>query len=884
MEVLTLILKRKVRLSDSFCYHKHCEELQLINVCFADDLFIFARGDVDSAWIIMEALDEFKGSSGLVPSIPKSTGFFFNVANHVKNFFWVKGYPGKVNHVKNSILNIMPFAKGFLTSSTKLKKNDKDDLEVRDLIEDDASQEGLVSKIKNIEGKVIGKGGNLRKPVRDDTSIKSDGTNESVKGTIDVTPINAAAINVKVGAVKESNGEVVANNSNVGAAEKEHTKGSFASMVQPVEKKLNFRAFVNDIKASDYDCVLPQVAMEKVKGRYENSIVGYFLGKDIAFQVVQNYVTNTWSKFGFQKITRTDEGVYLFKFTSKSGMEQALEKGLWIIRKSPLILTKWSPFVSLRKGEVTKVPVWVKLHGVPVLAYLDDGLSLIVTQIGNHIMLDAFTSTMCVESWGRISYARALIEVNSESVLKKQVSIGIPNDKGDEYIKEVIRVEYEWMPPQCEDCKVFGHCTNQCPKRPKENTTAVDVGSSRSNPIEDQGDGFVVVKNRKKKGESSRSFGGLRLLNQNSKIIWQKKKNVGSKGGSNSTYPNGSTNDTVKSDGSKATVNDNQPKKKMGENEKASTSQPSGVKSTPISNPFSVLNSEDGADCGDTVPTNVENTQYPKIGTEEGVSETYENSLWSKFKAQKGGLKEKARTSVISSMQVYWASVLAIPKGIILDIHQLIRGFLWCNGEYKCGKAKVAWSDICLPKSEGGLSLRSLEIFNMALMTTHIWNIVPNKESLWLCDLVRPFIRVNLGNGRNTSIWFDNWCSYCPLIRFLTCRDISREGFSIQDCVIDLVLNDGLKWPQSWFLKAPDLGLVPVSNLVANKSDVPRWQNRYGSFSDFSVRNVWETIRPRRDEVDWFRIVWFSHCVPRHAFHLWLVMRRSLKTKDNLRP
>ncbi|GKB57104.1 hypothetical protein Tco_0913290 [Tanacetum coccineum] len=88
--------------------------------------------------------------------------------------------------------------------------------------------------------------------------------------------------------------------------------------------------------------------------------------------------------------------------------------------------------------------------------------------------------------------------------------------------------------------------------------------------------------------------------------------------------------------------------------------------------------------------------------------------------------------SVISSMQVYWASVLAIPKGIILDIHQLIRGFLWCNGEYKCGKAKVAWSDICLPKSEGGLSLRSLEIFNMALMTTHIWNIVPNKESLWV--------------------------------------------------------------------------------------------------------------------------------------------------------
>ncbi|GJW81262.1 hypothetical protein Tco_0145237 [Tanacetum coccineum] len=60
--------------------------------------------------------------------------------------------------------------------------------------------------------------------------------------------------------------------------------------------------------------------------------------------------------------------------------------------------------------------------------------------------------------------------------------------------------------------------------------------------------------------------------------------------------------------------------------------------------------------------------------------------------------------SVISSMQVYWASVLIIPKGIILDIQQLIRGFLLCNGELKHGKAKVAWDVICLPKKEGGLA------------------------------------------------------------------------------------------------------------------------------------------------------------------------------------
>ncbi|GJU55244.1 hypothetical protein Tco_1228958 [Tanacetum coccineum] len=61
--------------------------------------------------------------------------------------------------------------------------------------------------------------------------------------------------------------------------------------------------------------------------------------------------------------------------------------------------------------------------------------------------------------------------------------------------------------------------------------------------------------------------------------------------------------------------------------------------------------------------------------------------------------------SVISSMHVYWASVLMIPIGIIQDIQQFMRGFLWCNGDLKRGKAKVTWEDICLPKSEGGLDL-----------------------------------------------------------------------------------------------------------------------------------------------------------------------------------
>ncbi|GJT75530.1 reverse transcriptase domain-containing protein [Tanacetum coccineum] len=324
----------------------------------------------------------------------------------------------------------------------------------------------------------------------------------------------------------------------------------------------------------------------------------------------RHYVSNTWRKFGFEKITRNDDGVYLFKFASKSGMDQVLEKGPWMIRKSPIILNKWSPSVSLKKGEVTKVPVWVKLYNVPVLAYSEDGLSLIATQIGKPIMLDAFTSSMCVESWGRISFARALIEISAHSVLKKEVTMAISDDEGDGYTKEVIRVVYEWKPPHCVNCQSFGHDPNLCPKLVREKipkTSAMDV---KANTMEENDDGFVEVKSRKKKkGADSRSFGGLRLNKPNSKVIWQQKKGVDAKGGSNSASPSVSTNDNEKGNGcSKPDLNS--------------------------PNPFDVLNVE-GEEMGDS-------GQQPKVSEHVGTESLNVN----KKKAQEPSSSKSAINDV----------------------------------------------------------------------------------------------------------------------------------------------------------------------------------------------------------------------------------------------
>ncbi|GJU29675.1 putative reverse transcriptase domain, reverse transcriptase zinc-binding domain protein [Tanacetum coccineum] len=60
MEVLTLMLSRRVRDSELFTYHRYCLELEIVNLCFADDLFLFAHGDKNSARVIWRYVSPLK--------------------------------------------------------------------------------------------------------------------------------------------------------------------------------------------------------------------------------------------------------------------------------------------------------------------------------------------------------------------------------------------------------------------------------------------------------------------------------------------------------------------------------------------------------------------------------------------------------------------------------------------------------------------------------------------------------------------------------------------------------------------------------------------------------------------------------------------------------
>ncbi|XP_071726825.1 uncharacterized protein [Rutidosis leptorrhynchoides] len=271
--------------------------------------------------------------------------------------------------------------------------------------------------------------------------------------------------------------------------------------------------------------------------------------------------------------------------------------------------------------------------------------------------------------------------------------------------------------------------------------------------------------------------------------------------------------------------------------------------------------------------------------------------------------------SVLTAMQIYWCSVFILPDMIVKDIEKLLRGFLWCQGPMKKGKAKVKWDDVCMPKEEGGLGIKRLKTWNIALMASHAWHILTLKQSIWVrwsyeykltshhfwsvglkagaswswrkILLIRPLIRnyicCQVGDGSFGSAWHDSWSNLGILSNIISHNDIIRAGWNDKTVIRDIVNDDGVVWPRGWGRKYPTLPSINVPSL-SNFPDKYGWKDPQGLVHEFSVAKAWDSLRPRGNQVPWYSVVWYSHCIPRHAFLLWLVLGEKLKTQDKLKP
>ena len=65
-----------------------------------------------------------------------------------------------------------------------------------------------------------------------------------------------------------------------------------------------------------------------------------------------------------------------------------------------------------------------------------------------------------------------------------------------------------------------------------------------------------------------------------------------------------------------------------------------------------------------------------------------------------------------------------------------MRKFLWGGVEGECRVAWVRWEQVCRSKEDGGLGIKDLERFNLALLGKWRWRLSCDHQSLW-CRVLR---------------------------------------------------------------------------------------------------------------------------------------------------
>ncbi|GKB62983.1 putative RNA-directed DNA polymerase [Tanacetum coccineum] len=222
---------------------------------------------------------------------------------------------------------------------------------------------------------------------------------------------------------------------------------------------------------------------------------------------------------------------------------------------------------------------------------------------------------------------------------------------------------------------------------------------------------------------------------------------------------------------------------------------------------------------------------------------------------------------VVSSIQVFWSFVFILLAYVSQVIDKLMRGFIWSQGELQKGKAKVKWDDACGLKTQGGLGIKSVHYWNVALMSKHVWNLVSKKDSLWvkwinayrLSDRrlgVRSFWDIPVINDvcwgwkkilQSRSVLRNHIVT--RLDNVISKRDIYDAGLSLNCKVAELVWNGVWKWPAMLTDKFAFLSHLPPPLLFHDRKDKVFWKSNAGKIIDLSIKAVWNDLIPVKPSV-----------------------------------
>ncbi|CAJ2627870.1 unnamed protein product [Trifolium pratense] len=286
--------------------------------------------------------------------------------------------------------------------------------------------------------------------------------------------------------------------------------------------------------------------------------------------------------------------------------------------------------------------------------------------------------------------------------------------------------------------------------------------------------------------------------------------------------------------------------------------------------------------------------------------------------------------SVLTSLPVYALSFFKAPSGTISSIESILIKFFWGGSEDLRKVSWINWNTICLRKEYGGLGVRQLREFNLALLGKWCWRLLVDREGLWfrvlagrygvergrLCEggargstwwrelarirdgggeagrgWFRECVSRQVGDGSDTFFWTDPWVDGTSLReRYGRLFDLAEnKSASVAEMFMRGWGAGGEAWEWRRQLRAWEeemLGECQAFLLTISLQDhvSDRWQWRADLDDGYTVRSAYQLLTTQEavtlDAAS--GLIWHRQVPLKVSICAWRLLRDRLPTKANL--
>ncbi|XP_048604677.1 uncharacterized protein LOC125582165 [Brassica napus] len=293
---------------------------------------------------------------------------------------------------------------------------------------------------------------------------------------------------------------------------------------------------------------------------------------------------------------------------------------------------------------------------------------------------------------------------------------------------------------------------------------------------------------------------------------------------------------------------------------------------------------------------------------------------WSSKKLSSAG-KLVMLKSVLSVKPTYAMTCFKLPLSLIKRIQSALTRFWWDANPDERKMCWVAFSELAKSKGEGGLGLRDIEMFNVALLAKQSWRIATNPECLlsrvllgkycnhqplfsvsasssishgWrsiLCgrDLLLANTGKAIGDCRDTSLWEEPWLSSETPTRPMGPPTDETKHWRVSD----LISRESGEWNKALIERTLPHAVKEILSIKPSKLGKPDalvWlPTKYGTYNTktgyYTALSMKETthLRPAPPQpCNWNADIWRGLFSPKLRVFLWKIVKGALPLGENL--